>query len=160
VVRLALRTYRERFRLVALTALVVFGLVGAIDAIAVVLVVDDHVARPLGALLTSTLAAVFAMAGVVIYAGVLDKVVGAHLHGHPDLSLREILSVLPLRRLAVADVLFAIVIAAALAVFVLPAVFLFIPALCLNGLLGAVVGSIVGLVEVILAYELIAADAP
>ena len=26
------------------------------------------------------------MVGVVVYAGILDKVVGAHLHGHPDLK--------------------------------------------------------------------------
>ena len=48
------------------------------------------------------------MVGVVIYAGILDKVVGAHLHGHPDLSLKEIWHVLPLNRLVGADVVLAI----------------------------------------------------
>ena len=43
------------------------------------------------------------MVGVVLYAGILDKVVGAHLHGHPDLTLREIRRALPLARLVGAD---------------------------------------------------------
>jgi hypothetical protein len=34
-----------------------------------------------------------------------------------------------------------------------------LPAFALNGLLGAIIGSIVGLVEVVLAYELILSDA-
>src|SRR5215470_13653047 len=91
----ALRTYRERFWRVAGTAFVVFGIVAVADAIATVLVIDRHVSRPTGALITSTAAGVFALVGVVIYAGILDKVVGAHLHGHPDLSLSEIWEVLP-----------------------------------------------------------------
>ena len=48
------------------------------------------------------------MVGVVVYAGILDKVVGAHLHGHPDLSIREIWQVLPLGRLVGADVVLAL----------------------------------------------------
>ncbi len=221
VVGAALRTYREQFRRVAGTALVIFGAVAAIDAIGTVLVIDDHVSRPLGAATTSVLSAVLGMAGVVFYAGVLDKVVGAHLHGHPDLSLREILRVLPLRRLAGADVLFAIATLVGFALFVIPGVVIFtlwslvgpvitiedrairpafrrswqlvrpcfwltlgivtlpvqfeqvalhaihyaeifehpvLPAFLLNGLLGAVIGSIVGLVEVVLAYDLIARE--
>jgi hypothetical protein len=35
-----------------------------------------------------------------------------------------------------------------------------VPAVLLNGALGMVVGSVVGLVEVVLAYELIAATRP
>ena len=81
-----LRTYHERFTRAAGTALLVFGVVGAVDALAVVLVVDDHVDHPVGAAVTSAAAAVFGMVGVVVYAGLLDKVVGAHIHGHPDLT--------------------------------------------------------------------------
>ena len=80
------------------TAFVVFGAVAVIDAIATVLVID-HISNPVGDAIASTAAAVFAMAGVVVYAGILDKVVGAHLHGHPNLSLREIWNALPLVRL-------------------------------------------------------------
>ena len=87
VVGAALRTYRERFWRVAGTAFVVFGAVAAIDALATVLVIDRHVSRPVGAAITSAASAVFSMVGVVVYAGILDKVVGAHLHGHPDLSV-------------------------------------------------------------------------
>jgi hypothetical protein len=65
------------------------------------------------------------MAGVVVYAGILDKVVGAHLHGHADLSVREIWNVLPLRRLAAADVVLAVVTLAGLALFVVPGVVIF-----------------------------------
>lgn len=215
----ALRTYRERFWRVAGTAFVVFGAVAAVDAFATVLVIDRHVSRPYGAGITSTVSAVFAMVGVVVYAGILDKVVGAHLHGHPDLSVREIWHVLPLGRLIVADVALALATLLGLALFVVPGVIIFtlwslvgpvitiedrspgsalrrswqlvrphfwltlvlvtiplqveqavlhaihyaeifehplVPAFLLNGLLGMVIGSVVGLIEVVLAYELIA----
>jgi len=219
VIRAALRTYRERFWRVAGTAFVVFGVVAAIDAVATVLVIDRHVSRPAGAAITSTVSAVFSMVGVVVYAGILDKVVGAHLHGHADLSIREIWRVIPLRRLLAADVVLATATLAGSVLFVIPGVIIFtmwslvgpvitiedhrvgsafrrswrlvrphfwmtsfhvtlpleveqtvlhaihyadifehpfVPAFLLNGLLGMVVGSVVGLVEVVLAYELIA----
>jgi hypothetical protein len=215
----ALRTYRERFWRVAGTAFVVFGIVAAMDALATVLVIDRHVSRPVGAAITSTASAVFSMVGVVVYAGILDKVVGAHLHGHPDLSVREIWRVLPLRRLFAADVVLALTTLVGLALFVVPGVVVFtlwslvgpvitiedrpvrsafrrswqlvrphfwltlclvtlplqveqavlhavhyadifehpfVPAFLLNGLLGMVIGSVVGLVEVVLAYDLVA----
>jgi hypothetical protein len=214
----ALRTYRERFWRVAGTAFFVFGAVAAVDAVATVLVIDRHVSRPIGAAITSSISGVFAMGGVVVYAGMLDKVVGAHLHGHPDLSVREIWNALPLRRLIAADVLLAVATLIGLALLVVPGVILFtlwslvgpvitiedrsvgaafrrswqlvrpcfwltlclvtlplqfeqavlhaihytdifehplVPAFLLNGMLGMVIGSIVGLVEVVLAYELI-----
>ena len=217
-----LRTYHERFTCVAGTALLVFGVVGAVDALAVVLVVDDHVDRPVGAAVTSAAAAVFGMVGVVVYAGLLDKVVGAHIHGHPDLTPGDLAGA-PLRRLVVADVLFAVAVLAASALFVIPGVIVFtlwalvgpvitiedfipwsppsgrswhlvrrrfwltfglvtlpvqfeqwalhaihyaeifdhpvVPAFLLNGVLETVIGSIVGLVEVVLTYELIEEDA-
>jgi hypothetical protein len=219
VLRAALRTYRERFWRVAGTAFTVFGIVAVVDAIATVLVIDRHVSRPIGAAITSTAAAVFAMVGVVVYAGILDKVVGAHLHGHPDLTVKEIWRVLPLRRLVGADVVLAFATVAGLALFVVPGIAIFtlwslvgpvitiedravrpalgrswqlvrsafwltfwlvtipleieqaalhaihyteifehplVPAFLINGLLGMVIGSIVGLIEVVLAYELIA----
>jgi hypothetical protein len=218
VVNAALRTYRERFWRVAGTAFVVFGTVAVVDAIATVLILD-HVTSPLGDAIASTAAAVFATAGVVVYAGILDKVVGAHLHGHPDLSIREIWRELPLLRLSAADVLLALAVLAGLALFVIPGIVILTlwslvgpvitiedrsvtsalkrswqlvrpcfwltlllvtlplqveqaalhainytaifdhpvaPAFLLNGLLGMVIGSVVGLVEVVLAYELIA----
>jgi hypothetical protein len=218
VIGAALRTYRERFWRVAGTAFVVFGAVAAIDAVATVLVIDRHVPRPTGAAITSTASAVFSMVGVVVYAGILDKVVGAHLHGHPDLRLREIWRVLPLGRLVAADVVLAVATLAGVALLVIPGVVIFtmwslvgpvitiedrsvgaalrrswqlvrpcfwltlclvalplqveqlvlhaihyadifehpfVPAFFVNGLLGMVVGSVVGLVEVVLAYELI-----
>ena len=120
-----MRTYRERFWRVAGTAFVVFGVIAAVDAIATVLVIDRHVSRPAVAVITSAFAAVFAMGGVVVYAGVLDKVVGAHLHGHPDLTLRQIWDVLPLGRLAAADVLLALATLVGLVLFVVPGVVLF-----------------------------------
>ena len=125
VIGAALRTYRERFWRVAGTAFVVFGAVAAIDAFATVLVIDRHVSRPVGAAITSTVSAVFSMVGVVVYAGILDKVVGAHLHGHPDLSIREIWRVLPLGRLVAADVVLAVATLAGLALFVVPGVVVF-----------------------------------
>jgi hypothetical protein len=218
VVAAALRTYRERFWRVAGTAFVVFGAVAAIDAFATVLVIDRHVSRPVAAIITSAASAVFSMVGVVVYAGILDKVVGAHLHGHPDLDVPEIWRVLPLGRLVAADVVLAVATLVGLALFVVPGVIIFtlwslvgpvltiedrtvgsalrrsahlvrphfwltlllvtlplqveqavlhaihytdifehplVPAFLLNGLLGMVIGSVVGLVEVVLAYDLI-----
>jgi hypothetical protein len=218
VIAAALRTYRERFWRVAGTAFVVFGTVAVIDAIATVLTVE-HVSSRLGDVIASTAAGVLAMAGVVVYAGILDKVVGAHLHGHPDLSLREIWHALPLGRLTGADVVLAMATLAGTALFVIPGVVIFtlwslvgpvitiedrrvapafarswqlvrqhfwlalvlvtvplefeqavlhaihytdvfdhplVPAFLINGLLGMVISSVVGLVEVVLAYELIA----
>jgi len=219
IVRAALRTYRERFWRVAGTAFIVFGIVAVVDAIATTLVIDRHVSRPVGALITSSAAGVFAMVGVVVYAGILDKVVGTHLHGHADLTLQEIWRSLPLGRLIAADVVLAIATILGLALFVVPGIIVFtlwslvgpvitiedravgsalgrsgqlvrrafwltfwlvtvplqieqaalhaihytelfehplVPAFLINGLLGMVIGSIVGLVEVVLAYELIA----
>jgi hypothetical protein len=219
IVRAALRTYRERFWRVAGTAFTVFGTVAVVDAIATALVIDRHVSRPIGAAITSSVAAAFGMAGVVVYAGILDKVVGAHLHGHPDLTLQEIWHALPLRRLIAADVVLAIATVVGVALFVVPGIIVFtlwslvgpvitiedravasalgrsrqlvrpsfwltfwlvtvplqveqaalhaihyteifehplVPAFLVNGLLGMVIGSIVGLVEVVLVYELIA----
>ena len=121
VIRAALRTYRERFGRVAGTAFVVFGAVAVVDAIATILVID-HVSSPVGDAIASTAAAVFVMAGVVVYAGILDKVVGAHLHGHPDLSIREVWNVLPLGRLGAADVWLALATLVGLALFVIPGV--------------------------------------
>ena len=57
------------------TAFVVFGTVAVIDAIATVLIVE-HVSSSVGEVIASTAAGVLAMAGVVVYAGILDKVVG------------------------------------------------------------------------------------
>jgi hypothetical protein len=219
VISAALRTYREQFPRVASTAFIVFGAVAAVDALSVVLVVDHHVTRPIGAAVVSVMGGGIAMVGVVIYAGILDKVVGTHLHGHPDLTVRQIWKVLPLGRLVVADIVLAAATVIGLAIFVVPGVFIFtmwslvgpvitiedrsvrsafarswelvrghfwltlvlvtvplqieqavlhaveyaqlfdhplVPAFLLNGLLGMVIGSVVGLVEVVLAYELIA----
>ena len=82
MIRVAFRTYRERFWRVAGTAFLVFGAVAGVDAIAATLIVQ-HVSSTVGDVIASAAAAVFVMAGVVVYAGVLDKVVGAHLHGEP-----------------------------------------------------------------------------
>ena len=75
VIRTALRTYRECFGRVAGTAFVVFGAIASIDAIAAILIVE-RLSSPTGDVIASTAAAVVSMAGVVLYAGVLDKVVG------------------------------------------------------------------------------------
>jgi hypothetical protein len=220
VVGAALRTYQERFGRVAGTAFVVFGVIASIDVLATILIVD-HVSSTTGDALASSTAAVIAMAGVVIYAGILDKVVGAHLHGEPDLSLSEIVHILPLGRLVAADLVLTLATLAGLALVVVPGVVVFtvwslvgpmitiedrtvgsalarswqlvrrrfwltfvlvtlplqveqaalhalnytalfdhpvLPAFLLNGLLGTAIGSVVGLIEVVLAYELIARD--
>jgi hypothetical protein len=214
----ALHTYREKRRRVAGTAFIVFGAIAAVDVTVAVLVADGHVARPWAASIVSAVAAVISMAGVVFYAGVLDKVVAEHHHGEPELTIRQVWAVLPLRRLAGADVLLVILTAVGFALGVVPGVIAFtlfalvgpviviedhtvllafrrssqlarhhfwttlllvtlpvgveqaalhaihyeavfdhpvVPALLLNGLLGGLIGSFVGLLEVVLAHELI-----
>src|SRR3712207_1091406 len=89
VVRAALRTYRERFPQVAGAAFLVFGSVAVVDTLGAVLVADHHVSRPIGAAVTSLVTGVLAATGIVVYAGLLDRLVGAHLHGHEDLPLRQ-----------------------------------------------------------------------
>ncbi len=124
VVRAACSTYRARFARVAGTAFVVFGTVAVVD-VAVTVLAAEHVSRPLGAAVTLAIGAVFSMVGVVVYAGIVDRVVGTHRHGHAEVSLHDTIRSIPLGRLIVADVVLALATLVGLALFVVPGILIF-----------------------------------
>ncbi|MEZ5144309.1 MAG: hypothetical protein R2726_17570 [Acidimicrobiales bacterium] len=106
------RTYRERFRRVAGTAVAVFVPLTLVDLViqstAESLLRDYERSFLVPALVLLAADAVAFTAGFTLYAGILDKTVGGHLYGHPDLRVREVVRALPWRPLLVADVLFAL----------------------------------------------------
>jgi hypothetical protein len=72
-----------------------------------------------GVLLAVVVAALGTVGGTFL-AGVLDKLVGSHLHGHPFEGLAHIFRTLPWGRLIIADLLVSMVVAISTALFVLP----------------------------------------
>ena len=62
----------------------------------------------------------FSTAGLVLYAGMLDRVVGHHLHGHEHVTVRGALRTLPWTRLLVADALLVAATTIGAALFVVP----------------------------------------
>jgi hypothetical protein len=120
------RTYRERFRRVAGTAVVILVPLTAVDLVvqSVAASLREDYARSF-VLVSAVLLAADAMAltaGFTLYAGVLDKTVGGHLYGHPDLTIPQVLRALPWRTLLFADVVFALVVAALFAVALVPGI--------------------------------------
>lgn len=106
------RTYRERFGRVAGTAVAVFVPLTAIDvgiqSLADSLLNDYQHSYFVAAAVLLIADSLALAAGFTLYAGVLDKTVGGHLYGHPDLAVRQVLAVLPWKTLLIADVLFAL----------------------------------------------------
>lgn len=103
---MSVRVYRRRFRAVAGTAAVVFGLVALADALVDVLL--DYPGR-------STLVGVLFVAatsisafGSTFYAGLLDEVVGGELSGGPIPRFRYVVRDLPWLHLLVADLVIAV----------------------------------------------------
>ena len=92
-------TYRAHPRTVVGLAVVVFGVAAALDTLVVRVLHDQY--SLLVALLTGPLSV--SMAGLVLYAGMLDRVVGHHLHGHERATVSGALRTLPWGRLLVAD---------------------------------------------------------
>ncbi len=63
--------------------------------------------------------------GLVLYAGVLDRVVGHHLHGHPKLTVWQAVGTLPWVPLLVADLLLVTATTLGMALFVVPGLVVF-----------------------------------
>ena len=63
--------------------------------------------------------------GLVLYAGVLDRVVGHHLHGHAHLTVRQAVRSLPWGRLFVADLILTSATSVGIALFVVPGLVVF-----------------------------------
>jgi hypothetical protein len=74
------------------------------------------------ALLPATTATLW---GGVLYAGLLDRTVGAHHYGHRRHATRDLLRELPIGRLIAADLLLVLIVVVCYAFFVLPALVAF-----------------------------------
>jgi hypothetical protein len=127
--RHALTTYRARFPVVAGAAVVVFVplalLMTAITIWGQRFSADQAGGRGLLVFLATLLGTSVIVLGSAFYAGLLDKVVGEHQHGHHRESVSDILRTLPYRPLVAADLLLSVIVAAGLLLFVLPGVILF-----------------------------------
>lgn len=105
----ALATYRDRFRVLAPMALVVFSLGGVADAAAQL--GADAIARghggTWGALLQpgAFLAGAVSSAGVVFYGGLSERIVAEHQHGEQAIPVAQVARSLPWVSLLVADTL-------------------------------------------------------
>ncbi len=114
-------TYRAYPRLVVGLAVVVFGTAAALDTLVARALHDRY--SLLVALLTGPLSV--SMAGIVLYAGMLDRVVGHHLHGHERPTVRGALRTLPWTRLLVADAILVAATTLGVALFVIPGLVVF-----------------------------------
>jgi len=130
VVRGAGSTYRAHPGLVMGLAVLVFGISAMLDTLT---------SRALGGLVGDRLSVValtvvvglltgplsFSTAGLVLYAGMLDRIVGHHLHGHERPTVRGALRTLPWGRLLAADVILVVSTTIGAALFVLPGLIVF-----------------------------------
>ena len=114
-------TYRAHPRTVVGLAVVVFGVAAALDTLAVRALPDQY--RLLVALLTGPLSV--SMAGIVLYAGMLDRVVGHHLYGHHQPTIRGALRTLPWTRLLAADAILVAATTIGTALFIVPGLIVF-----------------------------------
>ncbi len=129
VVRKAATTYRERFWRVALPAICVLVPASAIESL-VDGVRSDHEGGTEGVLETlltvaSATGGIATTLALVFYAGLLDRLVGAHLYGHEDPNIRTVLRSLPYRKLIVADLLLVFLTLVGLILLVVPGLLVF-----------------------------------
>jgi hypothetical protein len=104
-------------------AVIVFGASAALDTLTS-RVAHDHAGDTLlVALLTGPLS--FSMAGLVLFAGMLDRVVGHHLHGHERPTVGGALRTLPWARLLAADAILVAATTIGTALFVVPGLIVF-----------------------------------
>ena len=130
VLRGAVSTYRAYPRVVLGLAAVVFGLSAALDVLAS-RALDDLSGDRLSdvgltlvvGLLSGPLS--FSTAGLVLYAAMLDRIVGHHLHGHEPVRVREALRTLPWARLLVADLILVAATTIGTALLVVPGLIVF-----------------------------------
>lgn len=102
---------------ILLLALLVFGSLTCLELLVEVFVhSSDSWVKPLLDIVVSALDVL----GVVFYAGMLDSLVGAAQHGRTEHTTREILWSLPYRKLVIADLMFAVLVALGFLFFVVP----------------------------------------
>jgi hypothetical protein len=124
----AFATYRRRFRRVAGCALAVLVPLAVLDTAA--LFVADRALDDLGyvpgwIVMFGSLAGLLSALGGVFYAGLIDRVVAADRHGHPEHTIGEVLRTLPYKRLIVADILLVVATTVGLTLFVVPGILAF-----------------------------------
>ncbi|MGZ8766107.1 MAG: hypothetical protein ACXW2C_10500 [Acidimicrobiia bacterium] len=118
ILRAAFTTYRREPLRIAVSAIVVFGILGIAEAR-----VDRSFGDPGSEALALVvgLAAVFSTAGLVFYPALLDRIVDQEgVVGAERLSMGRILRGLPYVRLLLADLLFVIVVTAGLLLCIAP----------------------------------------
>jgi hypothetical protein len=122
ILRTSKDVYRGNFARVAGTAAVVFGTVAVIDT-----VLTAGAANERNPLLRASLvgAAAFLSLGSTFYAGLLDRLVGAHAFGHPEATICQVLRSLPYRRLLTADLVLTVVTAGASLFLIVPGLVVF-----------------------------------
>jgi hypothetical protein len=129
IYRQAIATYCARFPIVAGAAIVVFVplalLMTAITTWGERF--NDNHPDELGLLVLSgtLVGSSVILFGSAFYAGLLDRVVGEHQHGHRRASILEVVRTLPYKRLVSAEVLLSIAVTAGLMLFVVPGLLLF-----------------------------------
>jgi hypothetical protein len=139
VLRGAGSTYQAHPKTVVGLAVVVFGVSAALDTLAASVLHSYY--SLLVALVTGPLSV--SMAGIVLYAGMLDRIVGHHLHGHERPTIRGALRTLPWVRLLAADAILVGATTIGTALFVVPGLIVF-TLFCLVGPLVNIEGIGVG----------------
>jgi hypothetical protein len=130
-VHLALRILRDRPLHVLGLAAVVFGGTAMMQAFVEVKVADGSFSAEVEAL-AYIVTGVIAAFGFVLYAGLLDFVVGAYHRGEPDPTVREVIHKLPHGRLVIADFVL-VVVCGVLAVFLVVPGLIALTFFCLVG---------------------------
>jgi hypothetical protein len=129
VLRKAAKTYRQRFARVAIPAILVLVPSAVAETFADefkrehVETLTDALDFALDVLTLAT--GVLSALALVFYAGLLDRLVGAHLFGEEDPSVRNVLKTLPYRKLIVADILLISATLVGLLLFILPGLMIF-----------------------------------
>jgi hypothetical protein len=106
VLAAAAGTYRRRFGVIALAALVVFGISATVDVAADVLA--DQAGDNPGLVAVVLTMAGLAVFGTEFFAGLMDRIAAEEERGHARQPLRRILRTLPYGRLIAADLLLAL----------------------------------------------------
>jgi hypothetical protein len=136
VLRAAMGTYRRRFARIAVAAIVVFAPIDLVVTLATeaarsVATNDDVLSTVVW---TTDMAVSIAgtILSLILFAGVIDRIVAVDQHGHDDAPLRDVLRGLPTGRLVLAGILAAALTLAGLLLLLLP------------GLLAMILFSLVG----------------
>lgn len=140
VLHTARRVYHRRFARVAGTALVIFGVLAVVDGALTSVAADTDDPRLRASLVG---AAAFVSFGSTFYAGLLDRLVGAHAFGHPEESFIAVLRSLRWGRLIIADTVLTLVTAAG-------SIFLLVPGLVAFTFF-ALVGPLINIEELTVA---------